>query len=113
FGLAKLSRELPDEALTRAATAAFDTMPGVVMGTVGYMSPEQVKGQPVDARSDLFSFGAILYEMLTGRRAFSGASAAEVSSAILRDPPAPLTPEAGASPLERVIHRCLEKSPDQ
>ncbi|HET9326000.1 MAG TPA: protein kinase [Candidatus Eisenbacteria bacterium] len=114
FGLAKLSRrEESDESLTRAATVSSDTMPGVVMGTIGYMSPEQVRGRAVDARSDLFAFGAILYEMLTGRRTFTGDSAAEVSSAILRDTPPPLTQNPAPSPLERVIQRCLEKSPDQ
>jgi TolB-like protein/tRNA A-37 threonylcarbamoyl transferase component Bud32/Tfp pilus assembly protein PilF len=114
FGLAKLTlRGESGEDLAQSPTRTSDTLPGVVMGTIGYMSPEQVKGQPVDARSDLFSFGAILYEMLTGRRAFSGGSAAEVSSAILRDDPPPLTEESLPSALERVIQRCLEKSPDQ
>ena len=114
FGLAKLThREEPDGPLTNVPTLTADTNPGVVMGTVGYMSPEQVRGNPADARSDLFAFGVILYEMLTGRRAFSGASAAETSSAILRDEPPPLSPESAPSPLERVIRRCLEKSPEE
>jgi eukaryotic-like serine/threonine-protein kinase len=112
FGLAKLMhREEPDGPLAGDPTLTTDV--GVVMGTVGYMSPEQVMGLPADARSDLFAFGAILYEMLSGRRAFSGASAAETWSAIMRDEPPPLSPESAPSPIERVIRRCLEKSPDE
>ena len=82
------------------------------MGTIGYMSPEQVKGLPADARSDVFSFGAVLYEMLSGRRPFSRSSSAETMSAILRDEPPPLSPAPSLSPLERVVQRCLEKSPE-
>ena len=114
FGLAKLTH--PERMVgppTEAPTFTAATEPGVVMGTVGYMSPEQVKGLPADARSDLFSFGAVLYEMLSGRRAFSGSSSVETMSAILRDEPAPLSPEPVPSPLERVVRRCLEKSPEQ
>jgi TolB-like protein/Tfp pilus assembly protein PilF len=113
FGLAKLTHpESGVEPPTEAPTFTAATEPGVVMGTVGYMSPEQLKGAPADARSDLFSFGAVLYEMLSGRRAFSRPSGAETMSAILRDEPAPLSPESVASPLERVVRRCLEKSPE-
>ena len=84
------------------------------MGTVGYMSPEQVKGRPVDHRSDIFSFGAILYEMLSGRRAFHGESAAETMSAILKeDPPDLSSTNQNISPaLERLVNHCLEKSPE-
>ena len=86
FGLAKLTgagdSQLPQ---TNIPTRRVDTDPGKVMGTVGYMSPEQVKGRAVDHRSDIFSFGTILYEMLSGRRAFHGESAAETMSAILRE----------------------------
>ena len=87
FGLAKLAQ--PDGAgnVTNLPTATQGTAAGVVMGTLGYMSPEQVKGLPTDARSDIFSFGAVLYEMLTGSRAFKGDSAAETISAILREDP--------------------------
>ena len=113
FGLAKLAGpERDGGAGTETPTQTRGTEPGVVMGTVGYMSPEQVKGEPADARSDIFSFGAVLYEMLTGARAFSGGSAAETMSAILRDdPPMP----SGTSPgvvasLDRIVRRCLEKS---
>jgi eukaryotic-like serine/threonine-protein kinase len=114
FGLAKLT--LPEETLEtphEAPTLTAVTEPGVILGTVGYMSPEQVQGLPADARSDLFSFGGILYEMLAGRRAFSGPSAAGTMSAILRDDPAPLSPDAVPSPLERVVRRCLEKAPGE
>ena len=85
FGLAKLTQLDGNQAQTDVPTKRVDTHPGVVMGTVGYMSPEQLKGRAVDHRSDIFSFGAILYEMLSGRRAFHGESAAETMSAILKE----------------------------
>ncbi|MEO8192128.1 MAG: protein kinase [Acidobacteriota bacterium] len=91
------------------------TEPGTVMGTVGYMSPEQVKGQAADHRSDIFSFGAILYEMLAGRRAFQRDTAAETMTAILREDP-PVLSESGvkASPgLDRIVQHCLEKNPSE
>src|SRR5437016_11340156 len=85
FGLAKLTQAEGSQSQTDIPTRRVDTDPGVVMGTVGYMSPEQVRGQAVDHRSDIFSFGAILYEMLSGRRAFHGESAADTMSAILKE----------------------------
>src|SRR5262249_32276670 len=88
FGLAKVTR--PESAAARAGGSApppAGTEPGIVMGTVGYISPEQVRGQSADARSDIFSFGAILYEMLSGKRAFQGSSPVETMSAILREDP--------------------------
>ncbi len=115
FGLAKLTRpEVPSGPLTAAPTSPAETEPGVVMGTVGYMSPEQVRGQPADHRSDIFAFGAILYEMLTGRRAFRGASPADTMSAILKEEPefAPTRPDASPA-LEHIVRRCLEKSPQE
>ncbi|HEY7514827.1 MAG TPA: serine/threonine-protein kinase, partial [Vicinamibacteria bacterium] len=113
FGLAKLTHpERSGGEPAEAPTFTALTEPGVVMGTIGYMSPEQVKGLPADPRSDLFSVGAVLYEMLSGRRAFSGATHAETMSAILRDEPAALSPEPVPTPLERVVRRCLAKSPD-
>ena len=90
------------------------TEPGLVMGTVGYMSPEQVRGQPVDHRSDIFAFGAVLYEMLGGRRAFSRDTAAETMTAILKDDPPGLTDSGRGIPpaLDHVIQHCLEKRPE-
>ena len=86
-----------------------------MLGTLGYMSPEQLRGRPADARSDIFSFGAILYEMLSGKRAFRGDSAADTMSAILRDDPPDLSlTDQNISPsLERIVRRCLEKNPEQ
>jgi hypothetical protein len=90
------------------------TDPGTVMGTVGYMSPEHVRGQDVDHRSDIFSFGVILYEMLSGRRTFSGDSAIEVMSSILKeDPPELSESNTKITPaLDKIVRRCLEKKPE-
>src|SRR2546426_6213267 len=114
FGIAKLTQVEGIEAQTDIPTRRVDTGPGVVMGTVGYMSPEQVRGQKVDHRSDIFSFGAILYEMLSGRRAFHGESAADTMSAILKeDPPDLSDTNQNISPtLERLVNHCLEKNPE-
>ena len=114
FGLAKLTHP-EDAVLSDAATLASQTEPGVVMGTVGYMSPEQVKGQSADHRSDLFSFGAILYEMLSGKRAFQGDTAVETMSAILKQDPPELTEANRSVPpaLERVVLHCMEKNPEE
>jgi serine/threonine-protein kinase len=113
FGLAKLRR--PEEGAepgSGAKTVTAGTESGVVLGTLGYMSPEQVRGQPADPRSDIFALGATLYEMLTGRRAFQGASAADTMSAILREEPGPLPSAPDSSPvLAQIVRRCLEKSP--
>jgi Tol biopolymer transport system component len=115
FGLAKLLRPSESGAVTNVPTATAGTEPGVVLGTLAYMSPEQVRGREADARSDIFSFGAILYEMLAGKRAFAGDSAADTMSAILKeDPPDLSVTNANVSPgLERVIRHCLEKNPEQ
>ena len=102
FGLAKLTAGVDSE------TAS--TIEGTVMGTPAYMSPEQAQGKPVDARSDIFSFGAVLYEIVSGNRPFEGTSTAQVLSAVLRDEPKPLQ----TSPqLERIVMRCLAKQPAQ
>ena len=116
FGLAKLTGGSDgSQSQTEIPTRRVDTDPGVVMGTIGYMSPEQVRGKPADHRSDIFSFGAILYEMLSGRRAFRGESTADTISAILReDPPDLSTTNRGINPaVERVVNHCLEKSPEE
>ncbi|HWN98600.1 MAG TPA: protein kinase [Blastocatellia bacterium] len=115
FGLAKLTEPADGYAQTDIPTRRIDTDPGMVMGTVGYMSPEQVRGRPVDHRADIFSFGAILYEMLTGKRAFHGESPAETMSAILReDPPDLSESNKNLTPaLERVVRHCLEKNPEE
>jgi len=96
-----------------AETVAALTDPGIVMGTVGYMAPEQVRGGAVDARTDLFAFGVVLYEMLTGRRAFQRETAAETMTAILREePPALGESRADLGPaLDRIVEHCLEKNP--
>jgi len=114
FGLAKLTdsafgSDEDGEALTRHVDPL--TNPGTIMGTAGYMSPEQVRGERVDHRSDIFSFGTILYEMLSGKRAFQGDSAVETMNAILTVEPPLLTQENGVSPaIERIVHHCLEKN---
>jgi Tol biopolymer transport system component len=118
FGLAKLQRVgvslLADPGSTESPTASI-TEPGTVLGTVGYMSPEQVRGQAADHRSDIFSLGAILYEMLTGRRAFRGRSAVETMHAILKEEPPQITDVNRDLPpaLERMVTHCLEKNPDE
>ena len=107
FGLAKLYEQ--DELISRVST--FDvpaTQAGAVVGTVAYMSPEQAQGQPADARSDIFSFGLVLYEMLSGRRAFSGTSSLVVAAALMKENPPPL--QASRS-LQNIVRRCLEKEP--
>jgi Tol biopolymer transport system component len=111
FGLAKLI--VPEvTSQTSVATASF-TEVGVVLGTAGYMSPEQVRGQVVDRRSDIFSLGAILYEMLSGKRAFEGKTAADTMIAILKEEPAELSASGRSLPsaLGRIVDRCLEKDP--
>jgi dienelactone hydrolase len=115
FGLARLRREglMPDEVLTEAPTVDTPTREGSVLGTVGYMSPEQAQGKPVDARSDVFSLGIVLYEMVTGRRPFEGDTNISVISSILRDTPAPITETQPLAParLDQMVTRCLEKDP--
>ncbi|MDP9267070.1 MAG: protein kinase [Acidobacteriota bacterium] len=117
FGLAKLAR-----AEAAAAGATLDsptidhaTSPGMLLGTVEYMSPEQVRGQPADSRSDIFALGTMLYEMLAGARAFHRETAAETMTAILKEDPPEFTDAAHPVPpgLERIVRRCLEKTPEQ
>src|SRR5207237_9184305 len=92
-----------------ASPTVAGTTPGIELGTVGYMSPEQVRGEPADARADIFALGCVLYELLTGRRAFQGATAAEVFAAVLRDEPAALAEASGQLPAEEVpiLRHCL------
>jgi serine/threonine protein kinase len=115
FGLAKLSEPGAVATGSEDATRKALTNPGVVMGTVGYMSPEQVRGHATDYRSDIFSFGAILHEMITGRRSFRRETMAETMSAILKEEPDELTESVpNISPsLERIVRRCLEKKPER
>ncbi|PWT92594.1 MAG: hypothetical protein C5B55_06040, partial [Blastocatellia bacterium] len=116
FGLAKLNQPSPGVVgQTDIATRKVHTDPGTVMGTVGYMSPEQVRAGNVDHRADIFSLGAVFYEMLAGRRAFRGDSAIETLNAILKeDPPDLTTTNVNIPPaLERVVWHCLEKNPER
>jgi eukaryotic-like serine/threonine-protein kinase len=114
FGLAKLTetKSAPDGP---TVTRQEGTEPGVVLGTVGYMSPEQVRGKPADHRTDIFAFGAILYEMLTGKRAFRKPTSTETMTAILNEEPTGISQIAPGTPpaLLRIVHRCLEKNPEQ
>jgi len=115
FGLAKLNPAKSGSGDDPTVTHPSNTSPGHVLGTVGYMSPEQVRGQAADARSDIFAAGAVLYEMLTGKRAFHKATAAETMSAILNEDPPALSQVAPSVPpgLQRIVSRCLAKSPEQ
>jgi TolB-like protein len=115
FGLAKLrGPRLQAELPVGEQDTVSQTSPGIALGTASYMSPEQVRGDPVDTRSDIFSFGAVLYEMLSRQRAFRGETAVETLNAILNeDPPALSSANPALSPvLERIVNRCLEKQPE-
>jgi serine/threonine protein kinase len=109
FGLAKVTGRRRCQSRNKARTAP-ETRAGTILGTPGYMSPEQVLGQPADRRSDIFSFGAILYEMLAGRRAFQRATEISTMNAILRKAP-PKLPSRIPAPITRIVRRCLEKDP--
>ncbi len=113
FGLAKLAIAEPGMASATETASTLQTAAGLVMGTAAYMAPEQARGLAADPRSDIFSFGAVLYEMLAGRRAFPGDSPVDVISAILTRDPAPLDREGVSPAIERVVRRCLEKNPDE
>jgi serine/threonine protein kinase len=114
FGLAKLTQPERGGPQTNLPTETAATEPGVVLGTLGYMSPEQVRGRPADPRSDIFAFGAVLYEMLSGKRAFHRDTPADTMSAILREEPPELssTNRQVSPTLDRIIRHCLEKDPE-
>ena len=118
FGLAKLAQKAGAE-LDGATLTGSHTAVGMVMGTAGYMAPEQVRGEASDPRTDIFAFGAVLYEMLSGARAFRRSTAAETMTAVLNDDPPDLSTSSSDSTrlvsptLERIVRRCLEKSPEQ
>ena len=115
FGLAKLTgpAEADGHAITQSAVGGPRTEEGTILGTVAYMSPEQAQGKPLDARSDIFSFGSVLYEMLTGQRAFQRETSISTLSAILRDDPKPVSQISQTIPrdAEKIITRCLRKDP--
>jgi tetratricopeptide (TPR) repeat protein len=115
FGLAKLTRpEISPEELTGSPTQTIDTASGITMGTPGYLSPEQLQGRRADNRSDIFSVGIVLYQMITGRHPFPGKTTAEIHAYILKEDAVSVShfdPEVPA-PLERVVNRCLEKRPE-
>jgi Tol biopolymer transport system component len=115
FGLAKLAPNISGAKLSEATLTSSPTEAGMVMGTAGYMAPEQVRGAAVDSRTDIFAFGAVLYEMISGKRAFRRDTAAETMTAILKeDPPELSEMDHSVSPgLERIVRRCLEKQPEQ
>jgi Tol biopolymer transport system component/predicted Ser/Thr protein kinase len=116
FGLAKVfAPAIPIEALTSAPTAAGDvTREGTILGTISYMAPEQLEGNPADPRTDIFAFGATLYEMATARKAFSGSSQASVISSIMASEPPPISTGAPMTPLslDRLVKACLAKDPE-
>jgi len=113
FGLAKLKLSEADLS-TETPTATLDTAPGGLIGTIPYMAPEQVQGQPADHRSDIFALGVVLYEMLTGKRPFGGSTSVETAAAILKEDPEPMSSVAPGVPptLAGVVSKCLEKRPE-
>ncbi len=116
FGLAKLIQpEVTTAESSKLQTAGLQSLPGTILGTIGYMAPEQVRGKPADHRSDIFTFGTILYEMLTAKKAFHGETQADTLGAILhQDPPDLSGTVPGLQPgLQKIISRCLEKSPEE
>ncbi len=114
FGLARIQSARALAAATETMLARTDTAPGTILGTIGYMAPEQVRGLAIDHRADIFAFGAVLYEMLGGKRAFGGATPADTMSAILNADPEEIVPAGGGQPaLDRLVRRALEKEPAQ
>lgn len=115
FGLAKLSEEVPAVSADEAPTRQVRTGSGMIIGTAGYMSPEQARGKPVDARSDIFSLGAVIYEMVTGRKPFDGETPSDVLAAILKTEPQPVAEASADAPLElsRIVTKALRKDPEE
>ncbi len=115
FGLARLDESAPLSSSGDVSTVTARTSPGTVLGTAAYMSPEQVRGQATDARSDIFSLGSVLYEMLTGKPPFSRATVADTMAAILKDEPLAIATTGRPLPpsLDRIITHCLEKDPEE
>jgi len=115
FGLAKLAEDSPDVSMEEALTKQVRTGSGVVMGTAGYMSPEQARGKAVDARTDMFSLGAVIYEMVTHRKPFDGETPSDVMAAILKSQPQPLSEFFSDAPpeLSRIVMKALQKDPEQ
>ncbi|HKF41673.1 MAG TPA: bifunctional serine/threonine-protein kinase/formylglycine-generating enzyme family protein [Thermoanaerobaculia bacterium] len=115
FGLARLQPAVAQQDQTSAPTTPPQTEPGLLMGTVGYMSPEQARGASADTRSDIFALGCVIYEMLTGRRAFSRPTAPETLTAILNEDPPNVSESGKVVPvgLTRLLRRCLEKNPEE
>jgi len=112
FGLARMTSEPARKDLVEAPTVTATTQPGAVMGTPGYMAPEQVRGEPADVRSDIFSFGCVLYEMVTGDRPFGGDTPAELLAAILKDEPREIS-QTVPPELVHIVRHCLEKKPEE
>jgi eukaryotic-like serine/threonine-protein kinase len=115
FGLAKLTETASAGEHEPTRTMKPATEEGKIVGTVAYMSPEQAEGKMIDARSDIFSFGSVLYEMLTGRRAFQGDTKASTIAAVLKEEPTPPSQIVEGLPreVERIVRRCLRKDPEQ
>src|SRR5262249_34405317 len=115
FGLAKLAEESPEIPIEEALTKQVRTGSGVVIGTAGYMSPEQARGKAVDTRTDIFSLGAVIYEMVTQQRPFDGETPSDVLAAILKTEPQPLTALFADAPLElsRIVTKALRKDPEE
>jgi serine/threonine-protein kinase len=114
FGIAKLTERSGSKVETEGETALqVNTSPGMIIGTANYMSPEQAKGRPVDTRTDIFSFGVVLYEMVSGRLPFEGESPLEIIGSILKDEPKPLHSDEIPSDLMKLIGKCLRKNPDE
>jgi serine/threonine protein kinase len=113
FGLAKLTHPFDDEADTMVSAPL--TVEGALVGTVAYMAPEQAQGKKADARSDIFSFGSVVYEMTTGERAFPGSNTADILTSVLRDDPRPIVEIAPDAPLDlvNIVERCLRKNPEE